>query len=375
MSSTCIKCGTATPSLVNCQVCSLTFHPACGMYYLKSNDQDIHICATCILLPDVSTKYSIPPSARSRSNSNSSNASTKRKKNDTEALYLETLISSQISNINEFASDFHNKESTQISAQLQMSQSQQKEYSSRQDLISALSSPMPISQPTVLDTHSSQTSANIRTYEPKPLLSVQDSNNTSIKELHEVFTANFNSLREDYNHLNNIQKVQQQDSVNFFNVIKGQVIIIQDQEVKIADLTRQIQSLKTEVSLDLMISGLDINNNNVDLKRMIVTLANFLKVNVRIQDIRKARLVNNTQHSVQVTFYSSAHSLQLLDNKRAFDRLINSNVFDYSLSNHQIFINACLSPDIHKLLMSARQVRNSFGLHKVWHKSGQIFIQ
>ena len=109
---------------------------------------------------------------------------------------------------------------------------------------------------------------------------------------------------------------------------------------------------------------------------MIVTLANYLKCNIKNQDIRKARLVNNNNSSlVQVTFYSSAHSLQLLDNKRAFGRLLNSNVFNFSLSNGQIFINECLPQEIHKLLMAAKQARKNYGFFKVWHKNGQILVQ
>ena len=107
---------------------------------------------------------------------------------------------------------------------------------------------------------------------------------------------------------------------------------------------------------------------------MIDTLANYLKVNIKSQDIRKARLVNNNNSSLlQVTFYSSAHSLQLLDSKRAFGRLVNSNVFNYSLSNGQIFINECLPQEVHKLLMAARQARYTYGFFKVWHKNGHLF--
>ena len=143
--------------------------------------------------------------------------------------------------------------------------------------------------------------------------------------------------------MNNIQKIHHQNSVNFYNVIKGQGTIIQAHDEKIEELTRQIQSLKTELSSDIMVSGLEINDPNPDIRRMIVTLANYLKVKVTNQDIRKVRLVNTTRNSslVQVTFYSSAHGLQLLDSKRNFGKITNSNVFNYSLSNSQIFINEC----------------------------------
>ena len=143
--------------------------------------------------------------------------------------------------------------------------------------------------------------------------------------------------------MNNIQKIHHQNSVNFYNVIKGQGTIIQAQDEKIEEFTRKIQSLKTELSSDIMVSGLEINDPNPDIRRMIVTLANYLKVKVTNQDIRKVRLVNTTRNSslVQVTFYSSAHGLQLLDSKRNFGKITNSNVFNYSLSNSQIFINEC----------------------------------
>ena len=181
----------------------------------------------------------------------------------------------------------------------------QNEYSTPQDLITALSSPAPTLQSN--NNNLQQTSTNNQPYSPKPLLTVQDPNNATIKELHEIHSANFNSLRDDYCHLNNIRKIQHQDSINFYNVIKEQDAIIQAQEEKKEGLSRRSQSLKTDLSSDLIISGLEISDNNTDLKRMIVTLANYLKINIKSQYIRKSRLVNKNNSSlVQVTF---SHSL------------------------------------------------------------------
>ena len=326
----------------------MAYHLTCGLYSQKNNDQDIHICSACIVIPEVRNRFSLPPS-RSRSNSDFSTASYKRKKEDLVQIHQQSNLAL----------------SSQVSGQ------HQNEYSTQQEQISALSSPAPTLQ---LNNDSQHTSTNTQPYSPKPFLTIQDQNNATIKELHEVFSANFISLRNDYCHLNNIQKIQHQDSINFYNVIKGQGAIIQAQEEKIEDLSRRLQSLKTDLSSDLMISGLEISDKT-DLRKMIVTLANYLKVNIKNQDIRKARLVNHNNSSlVQVTFYSSAHTLQLLDNKRAFGRLVNSNVFNFSLSNGQIFINECLPQEVHKLLMAAKQARKNYGFFKVWHKNGQILV-
>ena len=202
--STCIKCGLDTPILSSCINCSLAYHPSCGMYALKQNDEDIHICSSCITIPEVRTKYSLPP-ILSRSNSNSSLSSVKRKKDDLELLHQQALSASDGTDSN------NNNDGTSISAQ------QLNEYSTRQDLISALSSPAPTMPGAITTTQQ---------YLPKPLLKVKDDKNFNIQELHEVFTSNFNSLREDYLHLNNIQKIHHQNSVNFYNVIKGQGVII-----------------------------------------------------------------------------------------------------------------------------------------------------
>ena len=127
-----------------------------------------------------------------------------------------------------------------------------------------------------------------------------------------------------------------------------------------------------------MISGLDnIENSNVDLKSMIATLANHLKINLGKQDIRKVRIVKTPSNTsvVQVTFYSSAHCLRLLDNKKAHGSITNSDVFKYSMSANLIYINELLPQDTHKLLTAARNLKRSFGLFRVWHNKGQIFLQ
>ena len=110
---------------------------------------------------------------------------------------------------------------------------------------------------------------------------------------------------------------------------------------------------------------------------MIVTLANYLKVKVTSQDIRKVKFVNTTRNSylVQVSFYSPAHGLQLLDSKRILGKINNSNAFNYSLSNSQIFINESLPQDIHKLLIAAKQARQNYGFYKVWHKNGRVLTR
>ena len=109
----------------------------------------------------------------------------------------------------------------------------------------------------------------------------------------------------------------------------------------------------------------------------LMTLANFLNLNITKLDIRKASVVKNPNNSciVQVTFYSKAHCLQLLDLKRSHGRITNSDVFNYSMSSNQIYINEYLPQDVHKPVTAARNLKKSMGLYKTWHKSGQIFIQ
>ena len=73
-----------------------------------------------------------------------------------------------------------------------------------------------------------------------------------------------------------------------------------------------------------------------------------------------------------------AHCLQLLDFKRQHGRLTNSDVFEYSMSNNQIYIIEYLPQipqDVHKLLTAARNLKKSLNLYKVWHMSGQIFLE
>ena len=233
--STCNKCGLDSPPLFNCTICSLAYHLTCGLYSQKNNDQDINICSACIVIPEVRNRFSLPPS-RSRSNSESSAASYKRKKEDLEQIHQQSPIDAQDAN----KVDDHPNSDNSLALSSQASGQHQNEYSMQQELISALSSPAPTLQ---LNNDSHLTSTN-KPYSPKPLLTIQDPNNTTIKELHEVFSANFTSLRDDYCHLNNIQKIQHQESINFYNVIKGQGAIIQAQEEKIEDLSRKLHKLK-----------------------------------------------------------------------------------------------------------------------------------
>ena len=92
------------------------------------------------------------------------------------------------------------------------------------------------------------------------------------------------------------------------STISGHANILNAHEGQLEDFNLRLRSFEVDYSSNLMISGLEnIDNPNVDLKRMVVMLANFLNLNITKFDISKARVVKNPNNSsiVQVTFYSS----------------------------------------------------------------------
>ena len=225
---------------------------------------------------------------------------------------------------------------------------------------------------------SSSSNLNTFVYNPKPLFMVNDPKNATLEEINDVFNKNFNLIRDDFNNITNFCKVQQQFSANCYNTINAYSNILKSHQEQIGNLDSKIKTMEVDYSSNLMISGLEnIENSNVDLKSMVATLANRLKVNLGKQDIRKVRIVKTPSNTslVQVTFYSSAHCLRLLDNKKAYGNITNSDVFNYSMSANPIYINELLPQDTHKLLTAARNLKRSFGLFRVWHNRGQIFLQ
>ena len=172
--STCIKCGLDDPPPTSCINCLLAYHTFCGMYALNQNDEEIYICSSCSIIPEIRNKFSLPPSI-SRSNSNSSISSVKRKKSDLESLHQNALMDTQ--NLDTTSIDNNNnKDSTPTQTQFL------NEYSTHQELILALSSPAPAAP---ADTNSNQQkSVSSQPYSPKPLLKVKDINNFNIQELH-----------------------------------------------------------------------------------------------------------------------------------------------------------------------------------------------
>ena len=45
------------------------------------------------------------------------------------------------------------------------------------------------------------------------------------------------------------------------------------------------------------------------------------------------------------------------------------------MSANPIYINELLPQDTHKLLTAARNLKRSFGVFRVWHNKGQIYLQ
>ena len=363
--NTCTSCNDELENPILCVSCKNPFHKTCGIYLVKSPlDEECSICSNCIQLPDIRKMYSIPPQQRNcslhRSDSDSSLA-LKRKKGDSEVLHQEFILDALV------------QQNTSVIA------NSVAEASSAMIIENA---PQNSSSETQISNNNSATSTssiqNTFIYNPKPLLTVNDPKNATLEEISDVFNKNFNLIREDFNNLTNFCKIQQQFTTNCYNTINAYSNILKSHEEQLGNINSRIRTMEIDFSSNLMISGLDnIEDRNVDLKSMIVTLANYLNVNINKQDIRKVRVVktpNNTS-LVQATFYSSAHCLRLLDSKKSRGNITNSDVFKYSMSANFIYINELLPQDTHKLLTAARNLKRSFGLFRVWHNKGQIFLQ
>ena len=261
MDHSCKKCGLEMAQPCVCSNCNNSFHETCDIYILKSqNNVSCYVCNLCAQLDRVRKTYSLPPN-RERSNSTSSTSSTKRKKDDLESLYLQSISQKTVPN-------------TTIASPA-LSQ------------VSATGSN--VANLTTLASDASSVS-NINIYNPKPLTTVNPETAT-LQEINSAFYRNFEMLREDFNQLNNVCKIQQQFIMNCSATISGHANILNAQEGQLEDLNNRLRSVEVVNSNNLIISGLDnIENPNVDLKCMVVILANYLNLNITKQDIRKARV-------------------------------------------------------------------------------------
>ena len=366
LQNTCSVCNEELTKPILRVSCKKPFHETCGLYIVKSpSDEECSLCSCCIQLPDIRKTYSVPPQQRHTSlhvSDSDSSLALKRKKGDLEALHQNFLTET-----------LAQKNTTVITK------------SNAVDTSAVITeNTLPFSTPSQVNISNNNSAAsassneNTFVYNPKPLFTVNDPKNTNLEEITEVFNKNFNLIREDFNNISNFCKVQQQFSTNCHNTINAFSNILKSHDEQLGNINFRIKSMEIDYSSNLMISGLDnIEDRNVDLKSMIATLANYLKVNLTKQDIRKVRIVKtpNTSSLVQVTFYSPAHCLRLLDNKKACGNISNSDVFKYSMSANSIYINELLPQNMHKLLTTARNLKRSFGLFRVWHNKGQIFLQ
>ena len=331
--NTCSFCTEEVTMPILCVNCKKPFHDSCGLYKVKSpSNEECNLCSLCIQLPDIRKTYSVPPQQRKvtlhRSDSDSIMA-LKRKKADLEELHQNfvTENSNQINN-----SEVINNQPIDSSDMI----------------VDNTSFNNSLSQNNSVDNSSATSpSSNLNTfvYNPKPLFMVNHPKNATLEEISDVFNKNFNLIRDDFNYITNFCKFQQQFSANCYNTINAYSNILKSHQDQIGNLDSKIRTMEVDYSSNLMISGLEnIENSNVHLKSMIATLANRLKVNLGKQDIRKVRIFKTPSNTslVQVTFYSSAHCLRLLDNKKAYGNITNSDVFNYSMSANPIYINELL---------------------------------
>ena len=145
--------------------------------------------------------------------------------------------------------------------------------------------PNSTSSQTLISNNNSATSNSLNQntfiYNPKPLFTVNDPKNTSLEEITDVFNKNLNIIREDFNNITNFCKDQQQFSTNCYNVINAYSNILKSHEEQLANINSRIRTMEMDYSSNLMISGLEnIEDRNVDLKSIIVTFENYLKVNL-----------------------------------------------------------------------------------------------
>ena len=365
-SNTCSLCNEEVTKPILCVVCNKPFHDTCGLFLVKSSsDVECNLCTCCSQLPEVRKSFSFPPQQRQvtlhRSDSDSS-LTLKRKKGDLVALHKNFLTETLTQYKNSVNSNTNALDTSEMITE-DISLNNTSSLTVTTEIVSATASSL---------------NKNTFVYNPKPLLMVNDPKNATLEEITDVFNKNFNLIREDFNNISNFCKVQQQFSTNCYNTINAYSNILKSHEEQIGNLNSKIRTMEIDYSSNLMISGLEnIENSNVDLKSMIATLANYLKVNLSKQDIRKVRIVKTPSNTslVQVTFYSSAHCLRLLDNKKSRGNITNSDVFNYSMSANPIYINELLPQDTHKLLTATRNLKRSFGLFRVWHNKGQIFLQ
>ena len=234
----CAKCNTELLQPFSCKICNNNFHENCDLIILKSPDNAIfHICGTCAQLDHIRKNFSSPPS---RERSNSSTSSNKRMKDDLETLYQQSIA------------QYSTKNSAPVTTSAPYSQPTTF-FSGSNPNYTSLSLPVSMA-------------ATSSIYNPQPLITI-NLETASLQEINEAFYKNFELLREDFNQLNNVCKIQHQFVLNCSTTISGHANILKAHEGQLEDSNFRLRSFEVDYSSNLMISGLEnIENPNVDLK-------------------------------------------------------------------------------------------------------------
>lgn len=162
-----------------------------------------------------------------------------------------------------------------------------------------------------------------------------------------------------------------------------QVQLAQAAEIK--ELSAKVSFLMANNPSEIIFSGhLSAGGPNAVLVDLVFDIISLLKVPVLKEDIRRVRLVKHKPKPDRqkaplpvmiATFYSSAHCLRILDNKKLRGKITNADVTPGGDARTEIFINPVLDQASYKFLKECKSKGKSAGFRYIWPADGHVHLR